>query len=538
MKPNIIIFNPDEMRADTMGHLGSRGAHTPFLDQMAEREAVSFRRAFCQNPVCVPSRCSFTTGLYPHVNGHRTMAHLLREGEETIFSELKRDGYYVWMNARNDLIAAQNEEALYYHASEIFYGGNVPKSKGPVRLNEEKSPLDFHAMYNGKLGLDEKGKNYTRDDEDVDAAIGRIRNKPKDKPLCIFLGLCYPHPPYQVEEPYFSMIDRSKLEKRVRPEECSGKAEIQNAIRANQKLQGYSEEQWEELRAAYLGMVAKVDDQFRRLCDALKEAGEYDNSAIFFFSDHGDFAGDFGIAEKAQNTFEDCLTNVPFLIKPPKGYDLDPGVSDSLVELVDFYATAMDMAGVRPSHTQYGISLTDVLGDRRAGVREFVTCEGGRNPEEIHCDEFHAGGPEGTTLYSPYYARHLAQTDPDAHAKGFMIRTADYKYVSRINEADELYDLAEDPKERYNVITDPQYGSVVREMEKKLRLWLMRTTDIVPFDYDKRFSESMVWAEIRHMVPPEYAEEFRKKVKDGKNKFLLAAECQSRFGDYWNADAE
>ena len=537
MRPNIIIFNPDEMRADTMGHLGCQGAHTPFLDKMAESDAVSFRRAFCQNPVCVPSRCSFTTGLYPHVGGHRTMAHLLRKGEESIFSELKKDGYYVWMNTRNDLIAAQNEDALYYHASEIFYGGNVPKSKGPAQLKKEQNPLDFHAMYNGKLGLDENGKNYSRDDEDVDAAIERIQNKPKDKPLCVFLGLCYPHPPYQVEEPYFSVIDRSKLEKRVRPEECSGKAEIENAIRANQRLQEYSEEQWEDLRAAYLGMVAKVDDQFKRLCDALKEAGEYENSAIFFFSDHGDFTGDFGIAEKAQNTFEDCLTNVPFLIKPPKGYELDPGVSDSLVELVDFYATAMDMAGVKPAHTQYGISLTGVLGDRSTRIREFVTCEGGRNPEEIHCDEFHAGGPEGTTPHSPYYARHFAQTDPNAHAKGFMIRTDDYKYVSRVNEADELYDLVKDPKERHSVISDPQYSSVVREMEKRLRLWLMRTTDIVPFDYDKRFSETMIWAEIRHMVPPEYAEEFRKKVRDGKNKFLLAAECQSRFGDYWNADS-
>lgn len=538
MRPNIIIFNPDEMRADTMGHLGNPGAHTPFLDEMAQTDGVSFRRAFCQNPVCVPSRCSFTTGLYPHVNGHRTMTHLLRAGEESIFSELKKEGYHVWMNARNDLIAAQNEDSLYYHASEIYYGGNVPKPKTTVRPNEEKSPLDFQAMFNGRLGLDENGKHYSGDDEDVDAAIGQIKHKPKDKPLCLFLGLCYPHPPYQVEDPYFSLIDRSKLKARVKPEECTGKARIQEAIRANQKLQGYTEKQWNELRAAYLGMVSKVDSQFRRLCEALKEAGEYDNSAIFFFSDHGDFAGDFGLAEKAQNTFEDCLTNVPFLIKPPKGYELDPGVSDSLVELVDFYTTAMDMAGAMPTHTQYGVSLTGILKDRTARVREFVTCEGGRNPEEIHCDEFHAGGPNGTTSYSPYYARHVSQTDPDAHAKGFMLRTTDYKYVSRVNEADELYDLIKDPEERHNVISDPQYGSVSRELEKKLRLWLMRTADIVPYDYDKRFSDTMIWAEIRHMVPPEYVNEYREKIKNGMNKFLIAAECQKRFGDYWNTNAE
>lgn len=538
MKPNIIIFNPDEMRADTVGHLGNPAAHTPFLDEMATQNAVSFRHAFCQNPVCVPSRCSFTTGLYPHVNGHRTMAHLLRDGEESLFSELKHNGYYVWMNARNDLVAAQEESALFYHADEIYYGGNVPKAKGPINPDRQKNPLDFHAMFNGELGVDGHGKNYSHDDEDVDAAITAIKNKPKDQPLCLFLGLCYPHPPYQVEEPYFSIVDRSKLPERVHPEECTGKSSIESSIRKNQSLQDYTEEQWNELRATYLGMVAKVDEQFRRLCDALKESGEYDNSAIFFFSDHGDFAGDFGLVEKAQNTFEDCLTNVPFLIKPPKGYPFKPGICDSLVELVDFYATVMDMAEVPSSHTHYGISLKNVLADHTVNLREFVTCEGGRNPDEIHCDEFHAAGPNGTTPYSPYYPRHFAQTNPDAHAKGFMIRTKDYKYISRVNEADELYDLRCDPKELHNVISSPQYLSILLDMEKKLRLWLMRTTDIVPFNYDKRFSHGMIWSEIKHLVPPEYIEEFHQKVKNGMNKFLIAAECQKRFGDYWNPDAE
>ena len=64
-RPNILIFNPDQMRADALGHLGNPAAHTPFLDDFAAREAVSFSNAYCQNPICVPSRCSFFTGLYP-----------------------------------------------------------------------------------------------------------------------------------------------------------------------------------------------------------------------------------------------------------------------------------------------------------------------------------------------------------------------------------------------------------------------------------------------------------------------------------------
>ena len=81
MKPNIVIFNPDEMRWDTMSHMGNPAARTPFLDEFARQDGVSFSNAYCQNPVCVPSRCSFFTGLYPHVNGHRTMQHLLHEGD-------------------------------------------------------------------------------------------------------------------------------------------------------------------------------------------------------------------------------------------------------------------------------------------------------------------------------------------------------------------------------------------------------------------------------------------------------------------------
>ena len=105
-RPNIIIINPDEMRWDTMGHMGNPAASTPRLDQFASEEAVSFDHAYCQNPVCVPSRCSFFTGLYPHVHGHRTMHYLMHDGKDTLFSELRNAGYNVWMNARNDFIAA------------------------------------------------------------------------------------------------------------------------------------------------------------------------------------------------------------------------------------------------------------------------------------------------------------------------------------------------------------------------------------------------------------------------------------------------
>ena len=104
-KPHILIFNPDQWRGDVMGHMGDPAAVTPNLDRLVETDAVSFRSAFCQNPVCTPSRCSFMTGWYPHTRGHRTMHHMLRMPDEVaLLKTLKDAGYFVWWGGKNDLV--------------------------------------------------------------------------------------------------------------------------------------------------------------------------------------------------------------------------------------------------------------------------------------------------------------------------------------------------------------------------------------------------------------------------------------------------
>jgi arylsulfatase A-like enzyme len=435
------------------------------------------------------------------------------------------------MNARNDLVAGQIPGLVERHASEIYYGGETEHPFVPAGPQYAPGTPGYYAMYTGKLQDDGSGLSMSADDEDLAAAVRAIQRKPKDQPLCLFLGLLFPHAPYQVEEPYFSAIDRAKLPKRIRAEECEGRPLIEERIRENQALQGFSEEQWDELRATYLGMCMKIDHSFRVLCDALKEAGEYDNSAIFFLSDHGDFAGDYGIAEKAQNTFPDCLVRVPLLVKPPKGENVDPGITDGLTELVDFYATAMDYAGIAPTHSQYGRSLREVVADRTKTVRDTAFSEGGRLADERHCDEYHvSNGPQGTPKFNPYWARHFAQTDPAAHAKGMMIRTADRKYVARVSGRDELYDLARDPEELVNRIDDPAYAQDIMELRFRLMRKLVETTDVVPYDFDSRFSAEMSWAKVQKLVPPEYKDEIMEKIRKGVNIFSLQRECRERFG--------
>ncbi len=518
-QPDIIIFNPDQMRADALAHLGNPAAITPVLDRFQREDAVSFRNAFCQNPVCVPSRCSFATGLYPHVHGHRTMAHLLHPEESSIFSELKDAGYDVWMNARNDLVAGEYKGLCERHATTIFYGGDCPPAPGTVRENPRgnRGDKDFYSFYRGELKTDENGLNYSSDDEAVDAAARHILEAgDSERPLCIFLGLMFPHPPYQVEEPYFSAIDRAKLRRRAKALPDGRRAMIEEMIRRNMTgLEQYTEEDWDELRAVYLGMCMKVDAQFGRILDALKKSGRYDHAAVFFFSDHGDYTGDYGLPEKNQNVFPHCLVNVPLLVKPPKGVPCDPGISDSLVELVDFYATAMDFAGVAPDHTHFGRSLRPVLADRSARLRDYVFSEGGRNAGESHCDEYHNAHKKGENVNFEYWPRQKAMSDDRAHCKGTMVFDGRYKLVYRAHGQMEFFDLEADPLEEKNVYTDGKYAAKILELQGALLAWYQDTCDAVPLKADSRWSPEMCWHRVRHSVPAGKEAEMRALIEGG-----------------------
>lgn len=518
MRPPIIIINPDEMRWDAMGHMGNPQAQTPRLDQLAKEEAVSFRYAYCQNPVCVPSRCSFFTGLYPHVHGHRTMSYLLRESESSLFSELRKAGYHVWMNARNDLVAGQYDDLIRSHADEIYYGDPHP----PVNSDEIRKmglPPQAESTFPYSHFVGEAKVPMDPDLRDTKAAVNRILHPINDKPLCLFLGLVNPHPPYQAEEPFFGSIVRDASWKRIEYEGAIGKSRMIQRLRETNGMAGYTETQWNELRAVYLAQCAKVDTIFGMICNALKEAGLYDESCIFFLSDHGDFCGDYDLTEKAQNTFEDCLSRVPFLIKPPKGTNVDPGISDSLAELVDFYATAMDYAGAVPDHDHYGRTLRPIIENRKKETRSFVCCEGGRMAYEEQAAEIY---DPGGALTGAYAARGKAQEDPLAHEKGTMIFDGSYKYVHRLSGNCELYDLRSDPEEKRNLYGKMKDSEPVIHLRAKLLDWYQATCDVVPKDYDTRFTIDRVWASVQNICSKGKEQEVLAYIREKRPSILSA----------------
>ncbi len=280
------------------------------------------------------------------------------------------------------------------------------------------------------------------------------------------------------------MIDRKAMPPRIPTPDWSGKPSILAGIAKNQNLTKWTEDRWTELRATYYGMCARVDHQFGLLMEELRRAGMYDDTAVFFFSDHGDFTGDYGLVEKTQNTFEDCLTRVPLLVKPPAGVPVAPRVSDALVELIDVPATVMDVAGLTPKYTHFGRSLLPLMAGRTQSHRDAVFCEGGRIHGESHCME--AESKQNVAgLYWPRVS--LQASEGPEHTKGVMCRTERYKYVRRLYESDELYDLQQDPGELTNRINDPALADVLAAMKSRTLTFFMETGDVVPFDIDRRW---------------------------------------------------
>ena len=503
MLPHIIIFNPDQWRSDVMGHLGNPAAKTPQIDALVENDAISFSNAFCQNTVCTPSRCSFMTGWYPHVRGHRTMYHMLHPelGEPNLLRILKQSGYFVWWGGKNDLAPGQDGHEPYCDvhfspADEDYtrWGHSPQKIFGPDDSWRGDSDGDnYYSFFAGKLDAGEDTLYCDRDWANVLGAIDLIDNYEGSKPLCLYLPLTYPHPPYGVEDPWFSGIKRELVPERApTPDDWSGKPSILKGIFERQNMQFWSEERWRELRAVYYGMCSRLDHQFGLLMSALKRNSLYRQSCIFLFSDHGDYTGDYGLVEKTQNTFEDCLSRVPFIVKPPTGADffhpdkIRTGVSDALVELVDLSETVFDITGIDPGYSRFGRSLAPIIAGKAENVRDAAFCEGGRLRGELQAMEREATSfltPEG--IYWPRISLQTTDQHP-YHTKATMCRTTDYKYVRRHYETDELYDLRNDPQELHNVIHDSRYEGILQGMKERMLTWYMETCDVVPAQTDLR----------------------------------------------------
>lgn len=133
----------------------------------------------------------------------------------------------------------------------------------------------------------------------------------------------------------------------------------------------------------------------------------------------------------------------------------------------------------------------------------------------MHCAEYWNSGENGVSPLNLYYPRLKTQVDDIAHTKATMIRSERYKYVRRLYENDEFYDLGKDSNEINNLINEPEYQGEISKMQLEMLEWYQKTCDIVPFKKDDRFSPEMIWSKLKKICPENKLEELKEFINNG-----------------------
>ncbi|KAJ5616898.1 hypothetical protein N7537_002012 [Penicillium hordei] len=473
-RPNLVIFMPDQLRYDSVGCFGNPHVRTPNIDAFAAR-GTKFTNCYLQATVCSQSRCSLYTGQYPHVSGHRSLENLIKPWEPNMFRALKESGYHVACLApRGDTFAPTVTEL-----SVTEYGFLVPPEwmpkfgKGGVEPDVSEDIWD-RLFYKGLRSQD---KTVDYDEAAVRSAIKWLENPPRG-PWVLYLPLIFPHCPFQVEEPYFSMYDRKKMPMPTKPERKTGYEP--RYFEENRKRYGTeraTDEIWAEITATYYGMISRLDTQFGQVMTALESTGLVSNTVTAFYTDHGEYLGDHGMIEKWPSGVSEVLAREPLIIG---GAGLPVGkTNDDICEMVDLLPTVLELCKVSESFPHNGVSLLPAILGNQKHPKLYAYTEGGFLKSEE---------PLLEQAPYPYDIKSVLQhEDTEIVGKAVSMRSADWAYVYRLYEPAELYNRKTDIAEIHNVAADPQFDHIVREMQAEMFRWMMQTSDFLPFQKDPRF---------------------------------------------------
>lgn len=486
---NFVFFFPDEMRASSVSCYGNKTVKMPNFDRLAN-EGVRFDNCIVQNPVCSPSRCCLMTGLYVHNMGHRTLWHLLRPQEPSLFRDLKNAGYDIGWYGKNDLYSQEYLEEICEDIEEKRTGykwttsqksGHVHKGENPYTLED---PRYYSFLYDP---IKTEGDELLLD-ENVARGIDFLESrKENDKPFMLFLPTSMPHPPYNALEEFHNMYDAEELMADIiGTGELSGKPSFVDLIHKYRGLDKLDKRVLAKIYAVYLGMNSYVDLMLGKLMDTLDKTGLSMNTTLIVCSDHGDWAGNYGLVEKWPNAMDDDMVRVPLIIKTPG--NKKKHVVKEQVEMFDIMPTVLELAGIKAGHTHFAQTLVPQLHGADGDPDRAAFCEGGYDKHEPNCYEGFIGRKDG--LRKPgfiYYPKVLQQQEcPESVCRTTMIRTLSHKLVKRTSGENELYDLNNDPKELKNVYNEPRLLEVRGKLETRMLDWYLRTSDVVPRDDDSR----------------------------------------------------
>lgn len=414
--PNILLLVSDEHNADVAGFAGDPIVHTPTLDRLAAG-GVSFRRAYCQAPICTPSRMSFLSGKHIDTIGCWNNHWPLPPEHQTFADHFAAAGYATCLVGK-----------MHFGGADQLHGFQ-DRPYGDFRhgLGHQPDPISMFPNSGGvaHAAASEIPESLQQDvvvTTESAAWIAEQRSTNPDQPWLLCASYCRPHaplaPPARFIRRYRDRVPQAWLT----DDDDGARCPYPSRQRENYGLNEISPEQNLRAREAYYGCVEMLDDCLGRLLWQLEQEGALDNTIVIYFSDHGDLIGNHGLWWKA-NYYEQAI-RVPWIISGP---GLPKGVvRDELAALVDLFPTLCALAGIAPPDDLEGVDLTPLLTEGEVDTP----------PRDHVISEFYGIG----MLTQPF--RSGSRGDSMR-----LLRTEQAKAVSLFELDDLCFDLADDPGE-------------------------------------------------------------------------------------------
>lgn len=435
-RPNVLLMISDDLN-DSLGCYGHPIVKTPNLDGLARRGTI-FERAYCQFPLCQPSRASLLSGLRPETTQVWTLSTPTRKhiGDAVMLPELfRKNGYFTAHAGKIFHTGEHAEDPRSWDEEKREFGKNPPKDEVIRSSGDEEDPSGHSFRWDILKTADER----TPDGIQAAQTVAWLEQRARDrKPFFIATGFRRPHAPYSVPKKYFDLYppDRIPLPARVNPPDVAAAANHRSEVRP------MDPKVVREHLAAYYANVSFVDAQAGVVLNALKRLKLDANTIVVFLGDHGYHLGDHGGLWHKQTLF-DRSARAPLIVSVP---GMAAGRCAKLVEFVDVYPTLAELCGLIAPANLEGLSALPLLKNPRAPWKRAAFTMVGRSET-----------PGENTKTVDFTGR--------------TVRTERWRYTEWDGgrKGVELYDLTKDPGELHNLAAMPSMQPALREMSSLLR---------------------------------------------------------------------
>ncbi len=436
-RPNILLLYTDQQRWDALGANGNGQIHTPNLDRLAA-DGLNADHFYVQNPVCMPSRLSMLTGLYPSTLGIVRNGVPVPPGTVVLPNLLRNYGYHSANIGKLHFLPHANRDHREPHPAYGFDHLEISDEPGCYAdayraWVERRAPGELDAISLGLPPATEVWQRTMGIDDGIAHPEERFPKEPvpfrsrsdlthtafvaeqtmtylerrRDGPFFCIAGFYSPHSPWVAPQEFIDLYAPEAL----------ALPRFPSAIDAQRREGYYSDDELRAARQGYYAMVSEVDHHVGRILDRLDALGLQENTIVVFTSDHGEWLGEHLRYGKG-HPGHDCVSRVPFILRWP-GEVTRPGhTSHALIEAIDLVPTLLQCAAIpRPAHLQ-GRSLVPLLAGEQSVSRGSALTEG-----------------EGWVT----------------------LRLDGLRYVLEADGREALYDLGRDPGAYLDVSAEPAY---------------------------------------------------------------------------------